>query len=915
MKLRRLLTVLIAFCVSFMSLQFPTFGASLLDETTKLSGQCGENAFWSYDEDTETLTISGTGDVFRFRKGTDPNSIDEPINGQIVKHIVINEGITGLYGIFCGKTTQLSTVSFARTVKRFGCIVDQHKNTPWMEELRKKNPLVIVNNVLIDGRTCEGRVVIPNTVHSIAEDAFFLNKNITSVVIPGSVTSIGSSAFQGCENLENVEITSNTTSFGSNPFASTKWEKANYRDDKFFIVNHVLLASKDLGKKVVIPDDVIKIAGGGLYSALDYTDDVSNAKTVETIIIPDSVTSIGAGVCSGFDKLKTITLSKNITEIGPRAFAGCSLSEISLPDKLQTIGQQAFSGSHIESIIIPESVQYLGLECFAFCSWLNKIVVLSKQCYMSERLETDSWFFWDSYPYGPALPTGIDIYGYLGSTTESHINKWNKYHEEKGDKYRLIFVPLDKPVTTTTTSTTTDTTGTTTTTLTTPRNNYASGCINIAADYVYAEPGERVAYAIKVINNTGFYKVAFAISYDQRIQPELEEDLVDIPVCNLGSISSNMSYKTTVNQDLNILAGSFHADDEHLLCTGSGDFVTYYFNIPKNAKPGDTYEMNLTVDKFTNNKNSQMDRLVFSGWIKVKTPSHTETGTTSTTSTTTTTETTTTTNSDITPKNGDLNANGSLDIMDAVLLARYIAESLPADSPAVERIAFVDYNHDNLLTIADLTCLLQALMKISDSSSTDPPVETTTTTTSTTETTTTTTSTTTTTTTTTVTMTTGYIKEIVDLTPTNPENENALNIVAGCIECYPGAIVDYPVYIMNNDYPISSGFSGFGLILSYDSQLSTKESNNITPNDNLDFIVSTDTNTVSHRITFSGTGKDNYRKNGLLFTVRFSVPEDASPGSVYPIKLSLSLCVDSKGNGIPTVCTKGWIRIAYPIWG
>ena len=49
-----------------------------------------------------------------------------------------------------------------------------------------------------------GDIVLPNTVTSIAGEAFKNNDNVTSITIPGSVSSIGYSAFEGCTALEKV---------------------------------------------------------------------------------------------------------------------------------------------------------------------------------------------------------------------------------------------------------------------------------------------------------------------------------------------------------------------------------------------------------------------------------------------------------------------------------------------------------------------------------------------------------------------------------------------------------------------------------------------------------------------------------------------------------------------------------------
>lgn len=62
------------------------------------------------------------------------------------------------------------------------------------------------------------KIVIPDSVTTIAYDAFRFCGSLTSVEIPKSVTSIGDQAFIGCESLTSVKIPDSVTSIGDNAF-------------------------------------------------------------------------------------------------------------------------------------------------------------------------------------------------------------------------------------------------------------------------------------------------------------------------------------------------------------------------------------------------------------------------------------------------------------------------------------------------------------------------------------------------------------------------------------------------------------------------------------------------------------------------------------------------------------------------
>ena len=68
------------------------------------------------------------------------------------------------------------------------------------------------SNTLIFG--CAS-TIIPSSVKSIGEEAFYHCKSLTSINIPSSVKSIGEWAFAGCSNLTSITIPSSVTSIGN----------------------------------------------------------------------------------------------------------------------------------------------------------------------------------------------------------------------------------------------------------------------------------------------------------------------------------------------------------------------------------------------------------------------------------------------------------------------------------------------------------------------------------------------------------------------------------------------------------------------------------------------------------------------------------------------------------------------------
>ncbi|MBR6898077.1 MAG: leucine-rich repeat protein [Lachnospiraceae bacterium] len=96
---------------------------------------------------------------------------------------------------------------------------------------------------------------------------------------------------------------------------------------------------------------------------------------VRTVVIPDSVTDIGARAFYYCLDLESITLPAGLKMIGPGAFASCEkLNGAELPDGVEYIGDYAFAMcASLERMDIPAAVQRIGKGIVACCSSLSQI--------------------------------------------------------------------------------------------------------------------------------------------------------------------------------------------------------------------------------------------------------------------------------------------------------------------------------------------------------------------------------------------------------------------------------------------------------------------------------------------------------------------------------------------------------------
>ena len=327
--------------------------------------------------------------------------------------VTIPDSVTSIGNYAFYNCTELTSVTIGNSVTNIGN--DAFYNCTGLTSVTIGNS---VTSIEYDAfRYCTGltSVVIPDSVKSIGRSAFSDCTGLTSVVIPDSVTSIGDYAFRYCAGLTSVTIGNSVTSIGNYAFDGCNKLVEVYNKSSL----NIKAGSSSYGYAGYYAQNVYAEDNG---SWLTYTDEwycflydgakgylVSYYGEATDITLPDSFTAYDGTTVNSY-------------EIYKYAFYGnTSLTSVVIPDSVTSIGESAFEDcTGITSVTIGDSVTSIVEGAFSGCSSLERITI---PFVGAEAGKTSS----DTYQYPFGYIFGTDYYAggtkvtqyYCGSSTSS----------------------------------------------------------------------------------------------------------------------------------------------------------------------------------------------------------------------------------------------------------------------------------------------------------------------------------------------------------------------------------------------------------------------------------------------------------------------------------------------------------------
>jgi Flp pilus assembly protein protease CpaA len=231
------------------------------------------------------------------------------------------------------------------------------------------NPLYNAHHLYINGQEVKD-LVVPNSVTSIGQDAFYGCSGLTSVIIGNNVTRIGDEAFSGCSGLTSVTIPNSVTSIGGSAFSDCSGLTSVTISNSVTSIG----SSAFYGCSSLTKAEFASIEGlcniefeNNAANPLKFTNHLYiNGQEVTELVIPNGVTSIGSYAFYGCSGLTSVTIGNSVTSIGKAAFYGCSgLTSVTIPNNVTSIGSSAFAGTAWEDNL-PDGLIYAGKVAYKY---------------------------------------------------------------------------------------------------------------------------------------------------------------------------------------------------------------------------------------------------------------------------------------------------------------------------------------------------------------------------------------------------------------------------------------------------------------------------------------------------------------------------------------------------------------------
>lgn len=291
------------------------------------------------------------------------------------------------------------------TITDIASDIDKINNTDYQIQIEEENQVIAVGpyNVQIneDGKTftlfsafvnaykaiCPDSLTLPSVLKvngqeyqiNAISDGFIMESNVIELIVPEGILSIGGDFCTDTSSLESLSLPASVTRIGY-PFIgmwnlNEKFKELKIADgNKYFKMVDGAMYSYDGGTLIRAPfaaGEYIVVSGVNTIAAGCFYENCMITK----VTVPDGVTYIGPYAFFECEKsLDEVVLPNSVGNIGEKAFGFClKLKVINLPKSLTKITAGCFMYTSVKEVIIPEGVTKIEESAFFHCYHMEKL--------------------------------------------------------------------------------------------------------------------------------------------------------------------------------------------------------------------------------------------------------------------------------------------------------------------------------------------------------------------------------------------------------------------------------------------------------------------------------------------------------------------------------------------------------------
>ena len=288
--------------------------------------------------------------------------------------IEIPDGVTAIGAYAFSDCNALSQASIPRSVVSIGNDAFSWE-CPWLQNLRESQEMIVLGSVLYaTGEQTANALIsseyvdiaIPDGVKTISK-SLFETTSLRSVVFPSSLETIETAAFS-LTKLESLTLPDGVKTIQRKAFCqNSDLKTVSIPASVEFIGQDAFSQNKNLEAFSVAEDNSAYCSVDGVLYSKDMTTLIAYppAKAGTSYRIPDTVKTISC--CAFYDsRLETIEIPDSVTSIGALAFCQAkSLKKLEIPDSVQDLGGGLFecwSDSALTEVRFPEGITHFRRE-------------------------------------------------------------------------------------------------------------------------------------------------------------------------------------------------------------------------------------------------------------------------------------------------------------------------------------------------------------------------------------------------------------------------------------------------------------------------------------------------------------------------------------------------------------------------